>query len=180
MQIEVLNHASIKITSDKIYYFDPYKIDKKMCDADYIFITHCLEEKVKEITNNYTIVYPSCNYEIATLHFDTVPSYNIGKSFHLKEMNYVGYIVNIKNNKVYVMGDTDVIDEIKDISCDICFVPIGGTYTMNYKEASNYINMIKPKEVIPIHYGSIVGNKDLGLKFSELVNSNINVKVFIK
>lgn len=205
MQIEVLNHASIKITSDKIYYFDPYKIDKKMSDADYIFITHdhydhsdyssiknvinestmlivpaCLEEKVKEITNNYTIVYPSCNYEIATLHFDTVPSYNIGKSFHLKEMNYVGYIVNIKNNKVYVMGDTDVIDEIKDISCDICFVPIGGTYTMNYKEASNYINMINPKEVIPIHYGSIVGNKDLGLKFSELVNSNINVKVFIK
>ena len=205
MQIEVLNHASIKITSDKIYYFDPYKIDKKMSDADYIFITHdhydhfdyssiknvinestmlivpaCLEEKVKEITNNYTIVYPSCNYEIATLHFDTVPSYNIGKNFHLKEMNYVGYIVNIKNNKVYVMGDTDVIDEIKDISCDICFVPIGGTYTMNYKEASNYINMIKPKEVIPIHYGSIVGNKDLGLKFSELVNSNINVKVFIK
>ena len=205
MQIEVLNHASIKITSDKIYYFDPYKIDKKMSDADYIFITHdhydhfdyssiknvinestmlivpaCLEEKVKEITNNYPIVYPSCNYEIATLHFDTVPSYNIGKSFHLKEMNYVGYIVNIKNNKVYVMGDTDVIDEIKDISCDICFVPIGGTYTMNYKEASNYINMINPKEVIPIHYGSIVGNKDLGLKFSELVNSNINVKVFIK
>ena len=38
MQIEVLNHASIKITSDKIYYFDPYKIDKKMSDADYIFI----------------------------------------------------------------------------------------------------------------------------------------------
>lgn len=205
MQIEVLNHASIKITSGKIYYFDPYKIDKKMSDADYIFITHdhydhfdyssiknvinestmlivpaCLEEKVKEITNNYTIVYPSCNYEIATLHFDTVPSYNIGKSFHLKEMNYIGYIVNIKNNKVYVMGDTDVIDEIKDISCDICFVPIGGTYTMNYKEASNYINMINPKEVIPIHYGSVVGNKDLGLKFSELVNSNINVKVFIK
>ena len=205
MQIEVLNHASIKITSDKIYYFDPYKIDKKMNDADYIFITHdhydhfdynsiknvinentmlivpaCLEEKVKEITNNYTIVYPSCKYEIEKLNFDTVPSYNIGKSFHLKEMNYVGYIVNIKNNKVYVMGDTDVIDEIKDISCDICFVPIGGTYTMNYKEASDYINRINPKEVIPIHYGSIVGNRDLGLKFSELVNSNINVKVFIK
>lgn len=205
MQIEVLNHASIKITSDRVYYFDPYKIDKKVSDADYIFITHdhydhfdynsiknvinestmlivpaCLEEKVKEITNNYTIVYPSCNYEIATLHFDTVPSYNIGKSFHLKEMNYVGYIVNIKNNKVYVMGDTDVIDEIKDISCDICFVPIGGTYTMNYKEASDYINRINPKDVIPIHYGSIVGNRDLGLKFSELVNSNINVKVFIK
>ena len=147
----------------------------------YNFMLHRLvAEYFCDNPNNYTIVYPSCNYEIATLHFDTVPSYNIGKSFHLKEMNYVGYIVNIKNNKVYVMGDTDVIDEIKDISCDICFVPIGGTYTMNYKEASNYINMINPKEVIPIHYGSIVGNRDLGLKFSELVNSNINVKVFIK
>ena len=81
-------------------------------ESTMLIVPACLEEKVKEITNNYTIVYPSCNYEIATLHFDTVPSYNIGKSFHLKEMNYVGYIVNIKNNKVYVMGDTDVIDEI--------------------------------------------------------------------
>ena len=205
MQIEVLNHASIKITSDKIYYFDPYKIDKKMSDADYIFITHdhydhfdyssiknvinestmlivpaCLEEKVKEITNNYTIVYPSCNYEIATLHFDTVPSYNIGKSFHLKEMNYVGYIVNIKNNKVYVMGDTDVIDEIKDISCDICFVPIGGTYTMNYKEASNYINMINPKEVIPIHYGSIAGSYEDDILFKEKIDDDIEVKLLME
>ena len=205
MQIEVLNHASIKITSDRIYYFDPYKIDKKMSDADYIFITHdhydhfdyssiknvinestmlivpaCLEEKVKEITNNYTIVYPSCNYEIATLHFDTVPSYNIGKSFHLKEMNYVGYIVNIKNNKVYVMGDTDVIDEIKDISCDICFVPIGGTYTMNYKEASNYINMINPKEVIPIHYGSIAGSYEDDILFKEKIDDDIEVKLLME
>lgn len=205
MKIEVFSQSSIKIVSNKIYYFDPYKIDNKMSDADYIFITHdhydhfdlssinniinestmliipaCLEDRVKTITSKYIIVYPSKEYEVDKIHFNTVPSYNVDKNYHLKDMNYVGYIVNIKNNKVYVMGDTDVVDEIKDISCDVCFVPIGGTYTMNYKEASNYINMIKPKEVIPIHYGSIVGNKDLGLKFSKLVSSNINVRVFIK
>ena len=63
---------------------------------------------------------------------------------------------------------------------DILFAEVINRFDTSNVNASNYINMINPKEVIPIHYGSIVGNKDLGLKFSELVNSNINVKVFIK
>ena len=40
MQIKVLGHASIKIISDKIIYFDPYAINDEVHDADYIFITH--------------------------------------------------------------------------------------------------------------------------------------------
>ena len=33
MKIEVLNHASIKLTNDKVIYFDPYDIDKEYHDA---------------------------------------------------------------------------------------------------------------------------------------------------
>ena len=40
MKIEVLRHASIKLTGDKIIYFDPYQIKEELHDADYIFITH--------------------------------------------------------------------------------------------------------------------------------------------
>ena len=40
MKIELIHHASIKLTGDKVFYFDPYNIKEKYHDADYIFITH--------------------------------------------------------------------------------------------------------------------------------------------
>ena len=40
MKIEVIHHATIKISADKIIYFDPYDIKEEYHDADYIFITH--------------------------------------------------------------------------------------------------------------------------------------------
>ena len=49
--------------------------------------------------------------------------------------------------KYYVAGDTDNIPEIQEIECDIAFLPIGGTFTMDYKEAAELGNKIKTKIV---------------------------------
>lgn len=35
---------------------------------------------------------------------------------------------------------------------DILMIPVGGIYTINYKEAVGIINQIEPKIVIPMHY----------------------------
>ena len=78
------------------------------------------------------------------------------------------------------MGDTDSIDEAKEVKCDYLFIPIGGFYTMNYKEASVLTNVIHPKKVCPIHYGSIVGLKSFGDKFSKLVDTDIEVNLLLK
>ena len=59
-------------------------------------------------------------------------------------------------------------------------MPIGGTYTMDYKEAATLANIIKPSVVIPIHYGSIVGQKEDAKKLKELVNNDIDVNILIK
>ena len=40
MNIKVFNQASIKLTGDKIIYFDPYQLLEEKHDADIIFITH--------------------------------------------------------------------------------------------------------------------------------------------
>ena len=56
---------------------------------------------------------------------------------------------------------------------DICFVPIGGTYTMDLEEAVSYINKLKPKKVIPIHYGKIIGNINLGEEFKSKIDKNL-------
>ena len=80
----------------------------------------------------------------------------------------------------YIAGDTDITTENKQVKCDVAFVPIGGTYTMDNKEAAKLINEIKPKVAIPIHYGKIIGNISDGQNFTKLINKEIECKIFIK
>ena len=79
------------------------------------------------------------------------------------------------NNDDYIMGDTDVTEESMKVKCDYLYVPIGGYYTMDYKEAAILTNTIKPKGVYPIHFGSIVGDKEDFNRFKELINNDIEV-----
>ncbi len=199
MKIEVLHHATIKIITDKIIYFDPYDINEDYHDADYIFITHdhydhydsasikkvkksttkiILPKNLKLETNSFE-VEPYKSYTLDNLKFETIPSYNINKEYHPKEKAYLGYNLFLQNKRLYVMGDTDRTPEADKVKTDICFVPIGGEYTMNVDEATAYINDLKPKKAIPIHYGKIIGNINLGEEFKSKINKNIEVELFI-
>ena len=203
--LEVLCHSSIRITEDKVIYVDPFKIDKNYNDADYVFCTHShydhfspediekvkkddtilivtsdIEDEAKKIVNkeNVFIVGPDKKYDIKGLKIETTYSYNIDKQFHPKENKWVGYIIEINNKRYYIAGDTDNIKEIQDIECDVALIPIGGTYTMNYKEAGELANNINASIVIPIHYGTIVGDKEDAIRFKKLVK-NKEVKILI-
>ena len=206
--IEINKDLIIKIISDKIIYCDPYLIDNNSNDADIIFITHThydhlsLEDiskvnkdntiyiipkgnldKLDSLnipSNNIIEVLPNNNYKIGNISFSTIPSYNTNKSFHKREYNWVGYVMNISDKRYYIAGDTDITDEAKNVKCDIAFLPIGGVYTMTYEEAASLANTIVPSVVIPIHYGSVVGTKEDAIRFKELVNSNIQVEILIK
>lgn len=205
MNIEVYNQASIKIIGEKTVYFDPYQLTDEKHDADIIFITHdhydhfekesikkalgentilvipkLLEEEAKTITENILVVEPNKNYIISNVNIETIPSYNIQAPFHPKEKGYVGYNIELDNTKYYIMGDTDKTIEAENVKTDICLVPIGGTYTMDVDTASDYINKIKPKKAIPIHYGSLVGDRSLGIDFKNKINKEIEVEILIK
>lgn len=203
MDISINKHSSIKIVSDKVLYFDPYLISEESHDADIIFITHDHHdhfsiEDIKKVEKedtvfvipdnmynllggeNVVVLNPNekCNVEGYDVY--TIPSYNANKMFHPKEKGNLAYIVEIEGQRVYVAGDCDPNKDNLNIKTDIALVPVGGHYTMNYKEASDYINAIKPKLAIPTHYGSGVGNKDDGEKFKELIDSDIEVKLLIE
>lgn len=204
--VEVLCHNSIKITENVIVYVDPFKINKEYHDADYVFFTHShydhfspediekvkkestvfivtedLKEKAEDLygKKNILVVKPNEDYHVSDFDFKTTYAYNVNKAFHSKENKWVGYLIQINNKTYYIAGDTDNIEEIQDIECDEAFIPIGGTYTMNYKEAAELANVIKAKVVIPTHYGSIVGDKEDAIKFKELVEGK-EVKILMK
>lgn len=204
MNIQVFNQASIKLTGSKIIYFDSYLLEEESHDADIIFITHdhydhydeksilkamnenttlvvptILKEPASKLTKNLLVVEPNKTYQVDDITFETIPSYNHEAPFHPKEKEYVGYNVTIDNTKYYIMGDTDRTKEADNVKTDICFVPIGGTYTMNVDEAINYINELKPKKVVPIHYGSIVGDITLGTEFKNKIDKEIEVEILI-
>ena len=92
----------------------------------------------------------------------------------------MGYIITLENQKVYIAGDTDITPESKQVKCDVAFIPVGGTYTMNYEEAAELANIIKPKIAVPTHYGSIVGEIQDGEKFKNLLSSEIECEIMIK
>lgn len=195
--------SSIKITGEKIIYFDPLKVEESH-DADLILITHShwdhfSKEDILKIKKESTkIIGPKdSKEEILTLGFSedniyivepkeelslygviikTVPAYNKTKTFHPKENKWLGYVVKIEDTIYYVMGDTDALEENKNITCDVLCIPIGGTYTMNATEAAEFTNILNPKKVIPIHYGLVVGTKDDLDTFKQLLNKKIEIE----
>lgn len=206
--IEVLYHSSIRINKEKIIYIDPFKINKNYNDADIIFITHdhydhYSEEDIDKVINeNTTIIIPdelltkllrkginknaiitvepNKNYMVQGIQFETISAYNTNKTFHPKENGWVGYIIIINGIRYYIAGDTDITEENKQVKCDVAFVPVGGTYTMDFKEAASLINEIKPKIAIPIHYGSIVGTEQDAIDFIRLLHPEIKGIILMK
>ena len=203
--IEVNTQSSIRIENDKTIYFDPFKIEDNKNDADIIFITHAhydhmdkdsinkvkndntivvapksMEKDIKSIEfKDYVFLNPNEEVKIDNVKINTIPAYNIEKPFHPRENNWLGYVVTINNITYYIAGDTDKTEEAEKVKCDIALIPIGGRFTMDVNDASELIKVINPKVVIPIHYGSIVGDINDGKTLKEKT-STTSVEVIEK
>ena len=135
----------------------------------------------KGINKNAIItVEPNQKYMVQGIKFETVPAYNTNKIFHPKENGWVGYVIEINGIKYYIAGDTDITEENKKVKCDVAFVPVGGTYTMDFKEAAQLVNQIQPKVAVPIHYGSLVGTKQDAEEFIKLLHTNIKGVILMR
>ncbi len=70
-----------------------------------------------------------------------------------------GYIITLEDGtRIYHAGDTAVMADMALIGeiyqPDIALLPIGDLYTMSPKEAAVATRMLKPKYVVPAHYGT--------------------------
>jgi len=200
--ISINAHSSIRIGGERIIYADPFKLTEAPHDADIVLITHehfdhYSPEDIAKADSGSTIyvmpaamrgkpvpgeaVYmqPGDSAVVRGIRICAVPSYNVNKPMHRKRYGWLGYIVGIGGQRIYIAGDTDVNKDILQISADIALVPAGGTYTMDASEAAQLINAIRPNIAVPTHYGDLAGSPADGERFRSLVDSGIRVELLI-
>jgi L-ascorbate metabolism protein UlaG (beta-lactamase superfamily) len=185
-----LGHAAFLIENDVVIYIDPFDLPDGLPKADLILATHghrdhlspedilkvmrpstkfvtpkSAESYVPEEAKEVITVTPDESIEVGDVRIEVVPAYNKNKDFHPKESGGVGYVVHLEGRTIYHAGDTDFIDEMKNIETDIALLPAGGKYTMDAEEAAAAANAIKPRVAIPMHWGKIVGSTEDAEKF---------------
>jgi L-ascorbate metabolism protein UlaG (beta-lactamase superfamily) len=113
-----------------------------------------------ELTGNVKPVGPGDSIEAAGVKIQCVPAYNTVEErlgAHPKENRWVGFIYTLDGTTYYHAGDTDHLPELDGVKTDVSFVPVGGTYTMDPREAAGLVKRQRPRMAVPMHYGFVVG-----------------------
>jgi len=91
-----------------------------------------------------------------------------------------GFVLSIADGPVlYHAGDTCVFGDMKLIAQlyhpEIAMLPIGGFYTMGPKEAALAVELLQPKIVLPIHFGTFPPLTGTPKELASLIGPGIQV-----
>jgi len=196
--IQWLAHSSVKVwAGDVVVYVDPRNLSVSPHDATLVCVTHSHGDHyqpadIAKVSGPETLFIAPA--DVVTLYgrgqtilpgqmmqFDgfsvtAVPAYNTNKPNHPKSNNWVGYIIELASKRIYIAGDTDLIEEMKTLGhIDVAFLPAGGAYTMNAQEAAEATKYINPTLAIPYHWGQNVGTIRDAETFAELAACNVKI-----
>jgi len=180
--VKWLGHSGFQIRiKDKIVYVDLKKYGKVVETfekADIILVTHnhgdhCSPPKIQKLRKKDTVVIapkncasridgvktlnPGEEITVDGVRIEAVEAYNIkrfkltGKPWHPKGYG-VGYLIKAEGKTIYHAGDTDFIQEMRQLKdIDLALLPTGDKYTMDNAEAAEAAITIKPKTAMAMH-----------------------------
>jgi L-ascorbate metabolism protein UlaG (beta-lactamase superfamily) len=108
------------------------------------------------------------------VHVGAVAAYNTskrdadGKPFHPRDAGWVGYELNVRGQRLYHSGDTDVIPEMDSVTgVDVALLPVSGIYVMTAQEAAEAARRIQPRVAVPMHWGEHLGTEEDARTFAD-------------
>lgn len=181
MKIKWLGWDSFKLKlGSKVIYIDPISgiYDET---GDIVLISHghsdhCDPDVLHKIRDENTIVitsipnavninglglHPGEKIRLEEIDIYAVHAYNIvrmrepGNPYHPKGFG-VGWIIEYSGKRIYFLGDTDLIPEMREIdNINLLLIPVSGKFVMDMEEAIETVKLIKPLRVVPMHYGTV-------------------------
>jgi L-ascorbate metabolism protein UlaG (beta-lactamase superfamily) len=92
--------------------------------------------------------------EQAGVKVKAVSGYN---EFHPRGDN-TGFLISVGGRTIFHAGDTNNVPGFASLGVvDVALYPIGGTYTSDEEDAAAAVRAIRPKTVVPMHYGYATG-----------------------
>ena len=193
--MEWLGHAGFRIRAGRtVVYIDPYRVEDGP-EADLILITHghydhFSPRDVDRLSNERTLVVapPAVAERVRgrvvsvapgegiddPLDVRAVAAYNTskrdadGRLFHPRESGGVGYVLNVRGERLYHSGDTDVIPEMDEVAgVDVALLAVSGVYVMTPVEAAEAARRIAPRVAVPMHWGEHIGTRQDAEAFAE-------------
>lgn len=187
-------------------YIDPYRVpDGPQADLILVTHGHYDHFSARDIerisTESTVLVAPAAVAERATgrvssiapgevLELEDIPgvevaavaAYNTskrdreGRLFHPRGAGCVGFDLNVRGERLYHSGDTDVIPEMDSVvGVDVALLPVSGTYVMSATEAAEAARRIQPRVAVPMHWGEEIGSRADADLFAEKAPVEVRV-----
>lgn len=154
-------------------HVDPLGLEDE-AETDYILLTHphydnFSEDDIARVRTPDTVVIapasmkklladadhfmrPGDMLQLDGLDVLAVPAYNVDKKFHPPESGWLGYVFTLGGVTYYHAGDTDLIDAMGSVRCDVAFLPVDGHYTMGADDAARAADACGARVVVPIRW----------------------------
>jgi L-ascorbate metabolism protein UlaG (beta-lactamase superfamily) len=117
----------------------------------------------------------------ATAAYNTSKRGSEGQPFHPRAAGGVGFDLNVRGERLYHAGDTDVIPEMDSVhGVDVALLPVSGTYVMTASEAAEAARRIQPRVAVPMHWGENLGTRDDAETFARAVPEGVEVVIMEK
>jgi L-ascorbate metabolism protein UlaG (beta-lactamase superfamily) len=172
----------ILVTHGHYDHFSPRDVEALSHDGTWLIAPAAVAERTR---GRVASIAPGETIEVEHLHgidVTAVAAYNTskrdsdGQAFHPRAAGWVGFDLNVRGERLYHAGDTDVIPEMDSVvGVDVALLPVCGSYVMTAGEAVEAARRIQPGIAVPSHWGSHLGTRADAEAFAERAPAAVRI-----
>jgi L-ascorbate metabolism protein UlaG (beta-lactamase superfamily) len=98
------------------------------------------------------VASPGLKATIAGIVVEAVPAYTVLREEHERAKGWVGYLLTVGGGRVYHSGATDLVPELRQLTCDIAILGFYENWIMDTGVAAELARSLHAKVVVPIHH----------------------------